>query len=226
MDEESIGNHLIRLRNGEDLDDGLHNQYLFQAIGLTDTLYTLPELRISQNRVFPNPLSPLVMEIGCYMGETVVELASNNTGINILGVDIKYKRVVKSSKRIKKEGLSNAKIAMADALQLLSIFPDLSVKGILIFFPDPWQKHKHKKHRYLGNDFFKLAYKKLTRNGFIWLKSDNKTYIKNILIQIKKNNYLLAKNKPDILIRYDYKTYFEQLSLKENQPVYQLILNK
>lgn len=222
------GNLLIRLRNGETVDIAPYNLYLRQAIHLTDLLYTLPELENSWPGIFEDTSLPILMEIGCYMGETVAEVGKRNPEFNILGVDIKYKRVVKSCNRIKREGLTNAKIAMGDARKLLAIIPDCSLFGILAFFPDPWQKRRHEKNRFLDDSFFETAYRKLTGNGFIWIKTDNGSYYEEVMERVRKFDYAIADTLPlpRPLIGEKYHTFFEQLFRRKNKPVHQLFIQK
>ena len=136
------GHYLIRLRNNETVKFNPYNQYLLLARQLTGLLYTRPELQASFPNIFQDPSLPVVMEIGCFMGYTVLELAGRNPDLNILGVDIKYKRVVKSCNKIKRAGLCNAAIAIGDARELLTVIPDRSLYGILAFFPDPWRRRR------------------------------------------------------------------------------------
>lgn len=225
-DEYAIGHYLVRLRRGEKLNLNTHNQYMVLANQLTDLLYTKPELKKSFLNIFENPTLPVVMEIGCYMGDTVVELAKENPDLNVLGVDVKYKRVVKSCYKIQRDRLTNAKIIICDVRELIAVIPDHSLYGILAFFPDPWQKIKHKKHRFLDNHFFRNVSDKLSDQGFIWLKTDNKAYSEEISERVKGYNYSLADGLPRPLIGVNHRTYFEQLFIRSNQPIYQLFIEK
>lgn len=222
------GNLLIRLRNGEPVDVAPYNLYLHQAVHLTGLLYTLPELENTFPRIFEEPSKPTLMEIGCYMGETVAEVAKRNPEFNILGVDIKYKRVVKSCNRIKREKLTNAKIAMADARELIAIIPDRSLFGILAFFPDPWQKRRHEKNRFLDDSFFETASRKLKENGFIWIKTDNRVYFEEVMGRVRKFDYRLTDKLPlpRPLVGEKYRTFFEQLFQRKKKPIYQLFIQK
>lgn len=222
------GNLLIQLRSSETVKIDPYNFYLHQAIHLTDLLYTRTELEKTFPGIFENTSLPILMEIGCYMGETVAEAGKRNPEFNILGVDIKYKRVVKSCNRIKREKLTNAKIAMGDARELLTILPDHSLFGILAFFPDPWQKRRHEKHRFLDDSFFETASRKLTENGFIWIKTDNRPYFEEVTARVRKFDYTVTDKLPlpRPLVGEKYRTFFEQLFQRKNKPIYQLYIQK
>jgi tRNA (guanine-N7-)-methyltransferase len=224
------GNYLIQLRNNESIEFNPYNQYLMLAKQLTGLLYTQPELQAAFPNIFQNPSLPVVLEIGCYMGATVLELAGRNPDLNILGIDIKYKRVVKSCNKIKRAGLRNAAIAIGDARELLTIIPDHSLFGILAFFPDPWRRQKHEKHRFLNNHFFETVTNKLTTKGFIWVKTDSKPYVDEVIEKAKKHDFIitngLSLDRGQPLIGEDHRTFFEQLFTKMQQPIYQLFILK
>ncbi len=220
------GRWLIQLRNGEKPRLNQTNNYLFEAVRLTGLLYTLPEIKKEYPNIFENPPLPLVLEIGCYLGHNVVELAGNNPGINVLGIDIKFKRVVKSCDKIKKEGVTNAKIALCDIRDLMAVLPEKSVFGMCIFFPDPWIKGRHKKFRYLIEEFFEDAFSKLTDDGFIWLKTDHKDYYEDALGYAQQLNYEVIDRLPGKVAQREYKTVFENIFIEQDLPVYRLMVKK
>ncbi len=224
------GNYLIRLRNNEPIKFNPYNQYLMLAKQLTGLLYTQPEMQASFPNIFQDPSLPVVMEIGCYMGYTVLELAGRNPDLNILGVDIKYKRVVKSCNKIKRAALRNAAIAIGDARELLTIIPDRSLYGILAFFPDPWRRRKHEKHRFLDDYFFETVSNKLTEKGFIWVKTDSKLYVDEVMEKVKKYDFIITEelslDRSQPLISEKHHTFFEQLFTRMQQPIYQLFIIK
>lgn len=225
-DKYAAGHYLVRLRNGEALNLNIHNCYLLQANQLRGLLYTKPELEKSFPSIFENPELPILMEIGCYMGDTVVEIAGKNPGLNVLGVDIRYKRVVKSCYKIKRAQLTNAKIVICDARELIALIPDHSLFGILSFFPDPWQKKRHKKNRFFDNHFFKVVSNKLSDQGFIWIKTDSKAYYEEIMEALRDYNFTSTESLPLPLIGENHRTFFEQLFIKANEPIYQLFIKK
>jgi len=197
---------------------------MFEAVKLQGLLYTIPELKREFPHIFENPALPLVLEVGCYMGHTVMELAENNPGINVLGLDIKYKRVVKSARKIKHARLVNAKIALGDVMDVLPILPEHSLYGMLVFFPDPWIKGRHEKHRYLKDNFFSLASSRLAEKGFIWLKTDHKKYFDEIIAAAKQHNFSEISHLPGKIAQREYRTLFENTFTKKKIPYYQVIL--
>jgi len=220
------GTWLIRSREGVTGKKIPHNPYMFEAVKLQGLLYTIPELEREFPDIFENPALPLVLEVGCYLGHTVIELAEHNPGINVLGLDIKYKRVVKSVRKIKHARLPNAKIALCDVMELLPFLREHSVYGMFIFFPDPWIKERHEKYRYLKEHFFNLAYSRLAAGGFIWLKTDQKKYFDEIIAAAKQYKFSEIKRLPEKIARREYRTIFENTFTEKKIPYYQVILSR
>lgn len=218
------GYWLIRARATGERPTNRQNHYVAEAMDMPGYLFTLPELENRVIQVFPEPSRPLVVEVGCYYGHTLTELAMNNPGINFLGVDIKYKRVVKSCQKVLEKQLSNTRVTICDIQDLLPFFPDRSLYGMCIFFPDPWFKNRHEKNRYLSKDFFKLLEEKLEDHGFIWIKTDHKAYHDEVTDSAAQLGFNISNQFPGKLQQRDYVTPYENIFNRQHLPVYQLIL--
>ncbi len=221
------GQLLVQLRAGTKLPLRPNNNYLYEAIDLQDMLFTAPELETKFATLFPDMSKPLVLDVGCYFGDTVTELAKFNPHINVLGLDIKYKRVVKSCRKIKRAKIQNAKIALCDVQQILSILPEQSLHGMCVFFPDPWEKNRHEKNRFLNEAFFIKVFSRLRENGFIWLKTDHSDYFTNTATAATESHYKIVDSLPaGIVENRSYKTLFEEIFQKQAHPIYQAIFVK
>ncbi len=221
------GRWLVQLRAGIAGSLVPNNHYLLEAVELRALLYTLPELEQGFSSIFAGMPRPLVLDAGCYFGDTVVELAAFNPGIDVLGLDLKYKRVVKSCRKIKRAGLTNAKIAICDILDLLPILPEHSIDGICVFFPDPWRKNRHEKYRFLNRYFFKEMFTRLTDDGFIWFKTDHKDYFEEAAVAAVENNFTAVRHLPgNKIAERHYKTIFEELFHRQNLTTYEMIFKK
>ncbi len=218
------GHYLIRLRRGEEVKLSLKNPYLFEALRMPGMLFTKPEIKDRFPGMFPEPSRKTVMEIGCYMGHTLEELGKNNPDLNFLGVDIKYKRVVKTCRRVKRAGLTNTKVAVADGREVIASVPDHSLYGLIAFFPDPWRRKKHEKHRFLNADFFRAASRKLSPRGFVWIKTDSKEYLDEAWERARPFGFQRVESLPRPLIGPDHLTLFERMFAGMNRPIHQMVL--
>jgi tRNA (guanine-N7-)-methyltransferase len=221
------GRWLMELRNGSASSLVPHNRYLYEAIKQRDMVYTLPELEEGYNTLFDDMTRPLLVEVGCYFGDTLVELAQHNPGFNCLGLDIKYKRVVKTVRKIKRAKIAHTKTALCDVLQFMELPPKESVTAICVFFPDPWRKTRHEKYRYLNSYFFKMAHEILVPNGFIWFKTDHPDYYRETIDMAVQGNFRAGDKLPgDMIQERPYKTLFEDVFINQNRTIHEAFFLK
>ena len=88
--------------------------------------------------------APIILEIGCGMGETTVAIAQANPDNNYLGIEVHSPGVGSLLKLIEEKQLANIRIIQHDAVDVAEqMIPPKSLAGIHIFFPDPWPKKRH-----------------------------------------------------------------------------------
>ncbi|MCA2959122.1 MAG: tRNA (guanosine(46)-N7)-methyltransferase TrmB [Silvanigrellales bacterium] len=222
---KTVGGLIELLKKGESTPERHHNPYLSEALEFSDVLFSGDELLAQFPNLFAENGKPLLLEIGCYLGKNVLEFADKNPGLNVLGVDITYKRVVKSARKIKSENLGNARIGICDARRLVSVVPDGSLAGVCVFFPDPWPKKRHIKNRLLNEEFLPLLRQKLSPNGFFWFKTDSERYFTDVLSLVDPKVWSTSPpdEVPSELFPDAYVTVFEQLFLTKKLPVYRRV---
>jgi len=124
---------------------------------------------------------PLWIEIGCHTGEILITLAERYPKHNVVGIDITFKRIVRSAEKILKKKLKNAMCLFADARYIDELFAKEEVTGVVIFFPDPWLKKKRSKNRLVNREFCQKLFCILQPGGFVWFKTDQKIYFDGVL---------------------------------------------
>ena len=97
--------------------------------------------------------APCYLEIGFGMGETLLEMASKHPENNYLGVDVYLPGVGQLLLGIREMGLTNVRIDRRDAMEVLALLPVRSLRGVSLFFPDPWPKQRHHKRRLVQAPF-------------------------------------------------------------------------
>ena len=220
----SVNDSILDKLRDENIDFIPKNPYLKKAKELNNILFSINEIAQNFKTIFDNNNLPIVIEIGTYMGQTLIELAISNPHINFIGIDIVFKRVVKTSEKIKIQKIPNAKMVIGDGLKLLNIIPENSISGICVFFPDPWEK-KHKK-RLINENFFLKSNELLKKNGFLWLKTDHKDYFESYKNLIDYKAFIPLKKLPNMLNEKKYPTYFETLFNNQNKIIYETVLQK
>ena len=94
---------------------------------------------------------------------------------------------------------------------------------IIILFPDPWPKSKHKKRRLLKSNFFIVLQSLLKKDGKIIIKTDWQDYAEEIRETLNKLDYkhthiYEANNLKEL------KTKYEKIALKENRSVNKFLI--
>jgi len=219
------GHHLHLLRQGEPCPYPDKNPYLMEAVEMRGELFTLEEIQGRPQTAFSNH-APVILEIGCYMGLTLAALARENPGLNFLGVDIKYKRVVKSLRRGKREGLNNLRVMIADGMDLLEALRDETLQGCLVFYPDPWHKKRQQRKRLLTDLFVEELERVLVPGGFVWLKTDHTDYFEVMRQRMAKSSLREVSSIAPYLADKPYPTFFETLFSGMGKPANSLICTR
>ncbi len=121
--------------------------------------------------------APLGLEIGFGNGAFLVDFARRHPDWNFLGVEIAAASIDRGVRRLRREGISNARLYCGNGrLILWDTLPEESVHRIVVNFPDPWPKEKHEGRRLLQSEFFELATRRLHPSGEIWLTTDHPDY--------------------------------------------------
>ena len=124
-----------------------------------------------------NRKAPLAVEIGFGNGEFLVDWAQKRPDLNIVGMEISMESIERACKRIAAHELTNAVPIHEDArFAIREFFPDNSIVHVMMNFPDPWPKDRHKKRRLLDENFTEILAMTLQRNGIYELVTDQDWY--------------------------------------------------
>ncbi len=131
---------------------------------------------LSLEGLFPLP-QPAELEIGCGDGGFLFEYAQRHPGRNFLGVERLLGRVRKLSKKGLREGLTNLRLLRIEARYVLEyLLPEQAFEALHIYFPDPWPKDRHRRHRLINETFPPLARRILRQKGVVYLRTDDPVY--------------------------------------------------
>jgi tRNA (guanine-N7-)-methyltransferase len=141
-------------------------------------LYTLPTILkpLELGKLFVRP-QPLEVELGCGDASFLVEYAGRNPGINFIGVERLLGRLEKLGRKGQRAGLKNVcGIRIESAYFLQYLLPPHSAAALHVYFPDPWPKKKHRRHRLINEQFPALARAALAPGGCLYLRTDDADY--------------------------------------------------
>lgn len=122
-------------------------------------------------------VAPLVLEIGFGMGESLLVMAAAHPDRDYLGVEVYRPGVGHLLQCLHENGMDNVRIVSEDAAEVLQqMIPAESLHAILVFFPDPWPKKRHRKRRLVNAEFVALAASRLEGGGRLHMATDWEDY--------------------------------------------------
>lgn len=126
--------------------------------------------------------APLVLEIGCGMGDSTRIHAAREPSTDIVAVDVHTRGVATLLRAIDRDALTNVRVVLGDAVGLVEqrIGPG-ALSGVRIYFPDPWPKARHAKRRLVQGPFVALLVDRLAPGGFVHLVTDWPDYADQML---------------------------------------------
>lgn len=131
---------------------------------------------LNVEQAFPQA-GPLVLEIGFGMGDSLLLMAQAEAEKNFIGIEVHPPGVGCLINNAGKAELSNLKVYMADALDVLDdCIADSSLDRFQLYFPDPWHKKKHNKRRIVQPEFVEKITAKLKTGGLIHMATDWEPY--------------------------------------------------
>jgi tRNA (guanine-N7-)-methyltransferase len=128
------------------------------------------------DQVFPKP-QPLEVELGCGDASFLAEYARRNPDQNFIGVERLLGRIQKLDRKGRRAGLANLRgVRIESAYFLKYLLPPHAATALHIYFPDPWPKKKHRRHRLINEQFPGLALAALAPGGMVYLRTDDADY--------------------------------------------------
>lgn len=120
---------------------------------------------------------PLEVEIGAGDGSFLANYAAATPHCNFIGVERLLGRLRKVDRKGRRAGLKNLALLRIEAAYFIEyLLPLRAVQAIHIYFPDPWPKKKHRKHRLIAGPFPGIARQALVPGGVVYLRTDDADY--------------------------------------------------
>ncbi len=204
----------MRLRNPANID-------LFAAA--VSPYFLEPKGPLDWTEMFGNT-NPVEVEIGCGKGLFLLNAATQQPLRNYCGIEIARKYALFAASRVARRGLTNVRVARADAQQVLREWiADKSVAVLHVYFPDPWWKRRHKKRRVFSESLVADIARVLTDGGELRFASDVEEYFKVMHGLVRRHPHFTeleptAPREPEHDM--DYLTNFDRKSRQAGKPVH------
>lgn len=170
----------------------------------------------------------LHLEIGCYHGESLIEMAKQNPDELFVGVEWKFKEAYKASEKAVRTKLPNLVFLRANIARLPWIFAPGELDRVWILFPDPWPKFAHHKWRVLHADFFRSLGLSLAEGKEVMIKTDHCDYASFIAEELKQADCfsIMADAQADGIWNTFPATPFERIFFKKSEPTFVFSLTR
>jgi len=178
--------------------------------------------RIDPAKLFPYP-QPLEVELGCGDSTFLVEYARSNPLRNFIGVERLLGRINKLDRKGRRTGLINLRgIRIESSYFLEYLLPPNSTSALHIYFPDPWPKRKHRRHRLINERFPEIAARSLLPDGMVYLRTDDQDYFQQMLEVFGASALFQEALTPNDLaeIRTDFEKDFQARGIQTLRKAY------
>ena len=117
------------------------------------------------------------VDVGCGKGRFLLARARQFPETQFLGLERQDARVARIDVTARREGLCNVRLLKADAMRALCVLlPPACADTVYFFFPDPWPKRKHHKHRLFSPAFLDALVRLLKSQGCLHVATDRPDY--------------------------------------------------
>lgn len=170
--------------------------------------------------------APMAVEIGCGNGEFLVNWAASRPDWNFVGIEISLGSAARIQKRLQQAALTNVRVLRDDARFVLrELFPDGSVQHIMMNFPDPWPKERHRHRRVVIPPFIRTVAAVLAPDGRYELVTDQDWYAAEAR-QLFQESTLFRVAEIETNPARPVSTKYERKWREEGRQIYRLVAHK
>jgi tRNA (guanine-N7-)-methyltransferase len=141
----------------------------------------VPDGPLDATVLFGNP-RPLELEIGFGGGEHLAGQAAMRPDTGFIGCEPFLNGVVGALGHVQDGRLTNIRLHMGDALDVLNRLPDASLERVYLLHPDPWPKARHAKRRFMNAGPIDMVAAKLKPGGEFRFGTDHPVYVQHAMM--------------------------------------------
>jgi tRNA (guanine-N7-)-methyltransferase len=137
--------------------------------------------------------APVEIEIGAGKGEFIIERAAEFPDRDFIAVELSGTITHVLAVRCGRTGLKNLRVVRMDARTLVNLMlPDASVSAFHIYFPDPWPKERHIKHRLFTPTLSASLFRTLQPGAIVYVATDVRNYAAEIFPMLEATGFVRA----------------------------------
>jgi tRNA (guanine-N7-)-methyltransferase len=186
---------------------------------------------IWREQVFQVPLEhPVDLEIGTGNGNHFAHHSKSNPNRCLVGLEIKYKPLIQSIRKVLSFGMKNARICRFLSHNVDQLFVPNELNNVFIHFPDPWERPSKFKNRIVQKNFLDIIYDLQRPGSFLEFKTDSRSYYLWARKQIAETKYQVEFETLDLhkseRSATNFITTFEKIFIRQNVPINYILLMK
>ena len=169
------------------------------------------------------------LEVGFGGGEHLVHQALQNPDVQFLGVEPYVNGVAMLLGKMRNAGVSNIKLHMGDARNLMDVLPENSISKAFLLYPDPWPKLRHHRRRFVTPEHLIPLNKCLETGAEFRVATDIEDYVRQTLKETPKAGFEWLAVGPEDWRRPwgDWiSTRYEIKALRENRTPHYMTFRK
>jgi tRNA (guanine-N7-)-methyltransferase len=208
------------------------NQYKQKILEFQDNIFSFKDVQVGQEVVSRVIKSfPVICELCSGAGNHLIELAKRDKTRLFIGFELRFKRAYRTIEKAKANNIANRVLVMNCPCELFNeFFPERSLDGVYINFPDPWAKPRQKKHRLLSQNFLTKLALRIKIGGFFSFKTDHIEYFESVLTLLNSiQDFKIIRETIDLYnseyLAENIQTEFEAKFLRKNSPICYILAN-
>ncbi len=124
---------------------------------------------------------PVWLEIGFGGGEHLLHMAQTYPEVRIIGCEPYVNGVAMLVPRIAETGVTNARVHMGDARDMLDVLPAASLDKAFLLYPDPWPKSRHHRRRFVEPENIDQLARALKPGAEFRVATDIEDYVRHTM---------------------------------------------
>jgi tRNA (guanine-N7-)-methyltransferase len=130
------------------------------------------------------PAQRLIVEIGCGKGEATAAMAPDEPAALVVACEPNQATMAHLASLLDAGDVTNVRLWIGDAFDLLAIVGAKSIDEIRVWFPDPWPKPRHAHRRLFTALRLGLIIDALLVGGLLRVATDDVAYADQVLLAI------------------------------------------
>jgi tRNA (guanine-N7-)-methyltransferase len=161
--------------------------------------------------------APLEVEIGAGRGDFIIDRAVATLDHDFLAIESVATLAQLIALRAGRRDVTNLRVIRMDARTLVNLMlPDASVSAYHIYFPDPWPKERHLKHRLFMPSFVSSLARTLQPGAHLFVATDVASYAERIFALLLSGGF----RRLDRPVPGAAQTGFARKFLAEGRPIH------